>query len=108
MLKEIIGSGVRVRVVKEERVIPLQSSGRDQLEEVVRTTTEWGRERIRWRREVEIAGSGLLGAEGLFEDSVALEGVSKSLGRGLGVVDGCGFDWRRGGEEWNDRRENLV
>lgn len=66
MLKVMIGVGVSVRVVNEERVIPFLTcfgvegvvSGFDGGDvDVVRTTTEWGRWRIRCRRVVERGGS---------------------------------------------------
>ena len=70
MLNVIIGLGVRVRVVKEERVMPRNWEGcvlellladlvgrEVGLAVVVSTTTEWGRARISVRREVESGGS---------------------------------------------------
>lgn len=79
MLNVMMGVGVRVRVVNEERVIPflpcfgLCGGFEDDFVlgvkvgevDVVRTTTECGRWRIRCRRVVDSGGSGVeVGCEG--------------------------------------------
>ncbi len=85
MLKEMIGSGNKETVVKDDSVIPRKSeveteclvfkkpvsswkssSSKKGFVVVVRTTTEWGTARIRSRRETEVFDSrGLLDLIGL-------------------------------------------
>ena len=100
MLNVIMGVGVRVRVVNDERVIPFLSwsidgagfvigsrFGSEWEDIVVRTTTEWGSMRIRWRRVVDSAGSGDCGfgeGEVVVEYSLSARAFR---GRGLGL---CG------------------
>lgn len=50
------GDGVKVRVVKEESVMPRNTSDVDDAF-VVRTTTEWTVDRISRRSSVDIGGS---------------------------------------------------